>query len=67
QFCLFQKSVPFCPQEWGAVLAGGKRLPPTEAKRRQGIEVLKTLFYSLLIISKRRYLSWFLQQMGSFI
>jgi len=45
------KSEPFYPQEWWAVLAGGKRLPPTEAKRRQGVDVMRSLFYIIQIFA----------------
>ena len=44
-FACFKKVYLFAPKNGGAVLAGGKRLPPTEAKRRQGVDVIKSLFY----------------------
>jgi len=49
QFCIFQKRLPFCPQEWGAMLAGGKRLSPTEAKLRQGVDDCKSFLFKILI------------------
>jgi len=49
QFCIFQKRLPFCPQEWGAMLAGGFSLSPTEAKLRQGGDDYK-FFYIYTVI-----------------